>query len=229
MRVRDLARKRLRVEESVEQVQQDYTTLLTADIWEHMFKQRHLEFGHAVVLSTVNKRLRHILTQRVTYYPMQSKYKEARKAFETIVCQSCWNDMHDLEPRMWNFHRCKNPIETCTDCGNVCEYIPARVYSILVRAYGAHEKYIWNTQEVSGWFTQPDMGKIPAFIFEAMLKAFVIPKELPTLAPTSHIVGHVCKFLSNVFKSYKAPKDVVEHVQYILRRSPLVPSVCISY
>lgn len=217
--------KRLRLEEEEKEKPCGLIDLLTTDIWEYMFKRRILLFGHACVLACINRRLRYIMTTRITFEPMLERFNESRKLFRNIYCQSCWTDEYVLTPPAWNWHLSVNPLPVCHGClDESCwkSVIANDTVQRIISAYTLNSVIPWKWQ----WENIRSEFDILPVIFESFVMARVLPQELPGDVCRQH--GQpIARALASMLSAHPLDQrtDAREFISALLNRTALVPAL----
>ena len=201
--------------------------LLTPNIWEYMFKRKYLLFGHACILSCVNKHLRYVMMNRVVFEPMLDRFSKFRSVFSKDLCQQCWSDTTYLIPAAWNWHLCRNPLPVCHAClKESCweNTVPNDTYRSLWKAFcGDRKLWKWHPDNIESSFD------VHPIIVEAFVKECVFPKVLPSLG--SALIERCAKKLVRLIAS-KAPmgdKEKAEAtIKSVLTRTAFVACVMIE-
>lgn len=220
-------RVRKRLLEIIEEKEKSVIHLLTPNIWEYMFKQRYLLFGHACILSCVNKHLRHVMMNRVVFEPMLDRFAKCRSTFSSDLCQLCWLDTTCLIPPAWNWHMRRNPLPVCHAClKEFCwnNTVPNDTYRSLWKAF-CGDKKLWK------WLPNNNDSSfdVHPVIVEAFVKECVFPKVLPNLgsALVEKCAGKLVKLIAS-----KAPMSDTEKaeatIRSVLTRTPFVACVMIE-
>lgn len=197
--------------------------LLTQDIWDYMFKNRMLYFGHAIILSGVSKRLRHIM-KTLIFAPTFERFDESLIQFQTNVCQMCFEDNVTLIPKAWLLHISKNPMPVCQSCiADASNCMVDKVYRRMLAAYceGQTMGFKWQLQHVVREGHGVHMHVVKEFI-----KTFIIPAELPELPNESRLIDRIVDELVKLI--LPSIKNVKSFFKETLRRSPLVPALLID-